>query len=70
MVDVLDVISAVHDASAVMAAELVKPFFSVPDMRRWNATFWICPKFSAQVTAGIDVNDVAAGHEQVNAIVI
>jgi hypothetical protein len=54
---------AVHDALRVMDVVELKEFLEPSAARsRWNATFWICPKFSAHCEAGMVVNAVAAGH--------
>jgi hypothetical protein len=55
--------NAVQDAFKVMAAVVVK-LFRVPSAlrKRWNATFWIWPKFSGQLTFGIVGIAAAAGH--------
>ena len=49
----------------------VNEFFTPPDdLSLTKATFWICPKFSGQVIAGIDGMAAAAGHAHTNDIVI
>ena len=55
--------NGVQDANAVIAAVAVK-LLRVPSAlrKRWNATFWIWPKFSGQVTFGIVGIAAAAGH--------
>ena len=55
--------NAVQDAFNRMDAVVVK-LFLVPSAfnRRWNATFWIWPKFSGQATFGMVVIAAAAGH--------
>ena len=60
-VPVVLALSAVHEARRRMLFDDVNEFLSPDVVRRWKATFWICPKFSAQVTAGIVVRVVPAG---------
>jgi hypothetical protein len=57
---------AVHAASlSIPVDEPVVNEFFVPSAfaNRQKAAFWICPKVSEQVAAGIVVSVVAAGHE-------